>query len=767
MKQPFMVDKTLDYLDYPRLLQVIHSHASTNFISERIFDLKPLSSLEEIEARQDRIESVLEIIKWNGPIPLGDIPDVRTTLKQLSLEEYALEAQDLLLIGRFLADCRGIVNFLKKALNKTPYIESIIEGIRPVAEIGSKIRKVINDEGYIEDSASYDLSKIRADLYQLKERARRSLDRIMEREEVRSVLQDSYVAIRNGRYVIPLKPNYNQFFQGIVHDYSHSLKTSFVEPIEIMELNNAISVLEKEEKEEEKRVLRDLTRSVRRYVNNMEQNLSAVADLDFHHSLALFASAFKCIRPKVDTEGSIEIQGAINPFILLSKREKAVPIDILIDRDKRATIISGPNADGKTVALKTAGLLLVMASAGLFVPARETPRIHLFPGIYAVMGDEQDITLELSTFTAHVEAIRNVYEQSRGGELVLIDEIGGGTEPQEASALSMGVIDAFVEKGCKVIVTTHLNLLKAYGWTRPFALNVATDFDPQTMKPLYRLLYGMAGVSNALKVAEKSGMPQTIIEKSYSYLGKQEYVLNDLINGLEIEKKEAEEEKRKARLYREETKKRLQLLKEKRDEYLRMAEERCKEKVAGLEVELDQIRRELAKKDRESLRAAKEKASEVRKRFVPERKAVQTEIRVGDYVRVRTIGKEGQVTVIDEQKKMAEVIVGNMRMRIRKDYLERVGVQTERKEERVRVNVTDIEVPEINVRGMRVDEALEEVDRFVDRAIVHGTSRLKILHGIGTGRLMNAITDHLSEAGYVKDVRRDEKNSGVTIVELV
>jgi DNA mismatch repair protein MutS2 len=762
-----MVDKTLDYLDYPRLLQVIHSHASTNFISERIFDLKPLSSLEEIEARQDRIESVLEIIKWNGPIPLGDIPDVRTTLKQLSLEEYALEAQDLLLIGRFLADCRGIVNFLKKALNKTPYIESIIEGIRPVAEIGSKIRKVINDEGYIEDSASYDLSKIRADLYQLKERARRSLDRIMEREEVRSVLQDSYVAIRNGRYVIPLKPNYNQFFQGIVHDYSHSLKTSFVEPIEIMELNNTISVLEKEEKEEEKRVLRDLTRSVRRYVNNMEQNLSAVADLDFHHSLALFASAFKCIRPKVDTEGSIEIQGAINPFILLSKREKAVPIDILIDRDKRATIISGPNADGKTVALKTAGLLLVMASAGLFVPARETPRIHLFPGIYAVMGDEQDITLELSTFTAHVEAIRNVYEQSRGGELVLIDEIGGGTEPQEASALSMGVIDAFVEKECKVIVTTHLNLLKAYGWTRPFALNVATDFDPQTMKPLYRLLYGMAGVSNALKVAEKSGMPQTIIEKSYSYLGKQEYVLNDLINGLEIEKKEAEEEKRRARLYREETKKRLQLLKEKRDEYLRMAEERCKEKVAGLEVELDQIRRELAKKDRESLRAAKEKASEVRKRFVPERKAVQTEIRVGDYVRVRTIGKEGQVTVIDEQKKMAEVIVGNMRMRIRKDYLERVGVQTERKEEQVRVNVTDIEVPEINVRGMRVDEALEEVDRFVDRAIVHGTSRLKILHGIGTGRLMNAITDHLSEAGYVKDVRRDEKNSGVTIVELV
>jgi DNA mismatch repair protein MutS2 len=790
-----MADKTLEYVDYLKLLEVIQRYSSTGFISEELRNLRPLSMLHEIEERQERIDGALEIIKWYGPVPLGDIPDIRKQAAGLSLPEYTLEIADFLAVAEFLSSCRGVAAFLKKALKVSPYIESVMEGIKGLPEVSARIRKTINAEGFIEDSASYELSKIRSDLYQLKEKARKSLERIMERDEVRPIVQDTYIAVRNGRYVIPLKPNYNQFFQGIVHDYSHSLKTSFVEPVEVMEVNNTISVLEKEEKEEEKRILRDLTRWVRRYVPEMKATLSLIADLDLHQSLALFASAFNCVRPRVEMGGSIEIRGAVNPFILLSKGEKAVPIDIVIGEEKQATIISGPNADGKTVALKTTGLLLLMASTGMFIPARATPRVSLFPGIYAVMGDEQDISMELSTFTAHVEAITHVYDHSSGGELVLIDEIGGGTEPQEASALAMGVIDAFVEKGCKIVVTTHLNLLKAYGSARPFALNAATDFDSRTMKPLYTLLYGVAGVSNALKVAEACGMPREIVEKSSTYLGKQEYVLNDLIRDLESEKKAAEADRRKAGLYREEMRQRLEVLKEKRDAYVREAEERCRKQVTDLEVELDEIRKEIAAKDRESLRKAREKVSEVRRRVVPGQIAAQAEIAVGDHVRVRTIGKEGYVANVDGQKGMAEIVIGNMRMRIGKGYVERVSRGAEAKEagavtgaqralheqsspghplcgsfpshERsIQVNVTDIAVPEINVRGLRVEDALVEVDRFVDRAIVAGTPRLKILHGIGTGKLMQAIRTHLSGAGYVKDVKRDEANSGVTIVEL-
>jgi DNA mismatch repair protein MutS2 len=764
--KPFMVDKTLEYIGYLKLLEVIKSYASTTYSSDRIADLRPMADQQEIEKSLDHMEGVLDIVKWHGPIPLKDIPDIRDTLRQLSLEEFDLEATGLIAIAGFLSSCRGVVSFLRKSPNKDAYIESIIEGMRPVPEVASRIRKTINDEGFVEDSASYELSKIRSDLYQLKERVKRTLDRMMERDEVRPVLQDSYIAIRNGRYVIPLKPNYNQFFQGIVHDYSHSLKTSFVEPIEIMEMNNTMSVLDKEEKEEERRVLRELTRAVRQYATDIATNLSLIADLDFYHSLASFASTFNCVRPILETGGAIEIRGAMNPFIAISKGERAVPIDIVIGGEKKATIISGPNADGKTVALKTTGLLLLMASAGLFIPAKETPHLPVFPGLFAVMGDEQDISMELSTFTAHIEAIRNLYEQSRGGELILIDEIGGGTEPQEASALSMAIIDAFVEKGCRVIVTTHLNLLKAYGSTRPFALNVATDFDSRTMQPLYQLVYGIAGVSNALKVAEKSGMPASIIEKGYSYLGKQEYILNELLKGLEKERKEAEEEKRRAASYREETRKRLEAVKERRDEYLKETEDRCRKKVTELEIELDEIRKELARKDRESLRVAKEKASKVQRRFASEKKIIPVELHQGDYVRVATIGKEGQITGIDESKGIVDVAMGNMRMRVGKEQIEKVPRKTGKREEHVQVHEDEIEIPEISVRGMRVDEALEEVDRFVDRAIVHGNSQLKIVHGIGTGRLMTAIRSHLSEARHVKDVKRDEKNSGVTIIEL-
>lgn len=765
--KPCMTDKTLEYVDYLKLLEVVERYSSTGFAGEQIRSLRPLATLKEIEERQDRTEAVLEIIKWSGPVPLGDIPDIRKNLAELSLPEFTLEIPDFLAIAHFLSSCKLVVSFVKKAATKSAYTDWVIEGIKVPPEVTTRIKKTINEEGFIEDSASYELSKIRSDLYQLKERARKSLERIMERDEVRPVVQDTYIAVRNGRYVIPLKPNYNQFFQGIVHDYSHSQKTSFVEPVEIMEVNNTISVLEKEEKEEEKRILRELTRSIRQYTNDMTAALSVIADLDFHHALGLFASDFGCVKPRLETGGSIEIKGAVNPFILLSKKERAVPIDIVIGEEKQATIISGPNADGKTVALKTTGLLLLMASTGMFIPARQTPRVNFFPRIYVVMGDEQDISRELSTFTAHVEAITHVYDHSVDGDLVLIDEIGGGTEPQEASALAMGVIDAFVEKGCRIVVTTHLNLLKAYGSTRPFALNVATDFDTATMKPLYTLLYGIAGVSNALKVAEKCGMPRQIVEKSFSYLGTQEYVLNDLISGLETEKKAAEEERRQARLYREEMRKRLETLKEKKDTYLREAEDRCQGKVIALEAELDEIRREMAGKDRQSLRNARERVSEVKTRLVPERKPQQGEVLVGDYVKVRTIGKEGYVATLDEQKKMAEVVIGNMRMRVKKDYVEKVSRRSGAREGRVEVNVTDVPVVEINVRGLRVEDALSEVDRFVDRAIVHGTSQLRILHGIGTGRLMHAIRDHLSEARHVKDVRKDEANSGVTIVELL
>ena len=759
-----MIDKTLFYIDYLKLLDVVKKYASTSLIDDLVSNLRPASSIDEIETRQDRLEAVLELIKWNGHAPLTEIPDVREILAQLTIENLVLEISDFIALHHFLVRCKEIAGFLKSAFGRRPYVDGIADRIDPLLSVNGRIRKAINMEGFLEDSASYDLSKIRSDLYQLRERVKRHLEKMMESDDVRPVLQDTYVAIRNGRYVIPLKPNFNQFFQGIVHDYSHSLKTSFVEPMAIVELDNQISILEEEEKEEEKRILHELTNWVRGYVRQLESNLETIIELDFYHCLARFSLAYESVRPQMVTDGSIDIREARNPFIIMSKRERAVPIDIVMEREKKAMIISGPNAGGKTVALKTIGLLVAMGASGLFIPARENPQMSLFPNLFAVIGDEQDISMELSSFTAHISAIKSVYEKSRGGELILIDEIGGGTEPQEASALAMGIIDAFVEKGCKAIVTTHLNVLKAYGYSHPFALNAATDFDSDTMRPLYRLLYGMAGVSNAIHVAENCDMPPEIIEKSYAYLGKQEYMLNDLVRGLEEERGKLREERVHLAKIREETKTRLALLKEKRDEYLKAAEERCQSRLLEVERELEDILKEALKKEKSSVKKARDRLHLLKEKHGGAAKTREV-ILIGDHVKVKSVGRDGYVTWLDEEKRTAEVDLGSMRMKVHTEYLFKVPDPARPVEKGVEVHVPHVEVSELNVRGMRVEEALREVDRFVDRAIVHGTPRLRIVHGIGTGRLMDAIRHHLLETPHI-EVKGEEANSGVTIVEL-
>jgi DNA mismatch repair protein MutS2 len=330
--------------------------------------------------------------------------------------------------------------------------------------------------------------------------------------------------------------------------------------------------------------------------------------------------------------------------------------------------------------------------------------------------------------------------------------------------LAMGIIDAFIEKGCKTIVTTHLNLLKAYGYSQTFALNAATDFDSATMRPLYRLLYGVAGVSNAIHVAENCDMPPEIISKSYEYLGRQEYMLNDLVRGLEEERGKLREERVHLAKLREETRVRIALLKEKRDQYLEAAEERCRARLEEVERELEEIRKEALKRERSSVKSARDRLHLLKEKHTSPEKGHEV-IRIGDYVKVKSVGRDGYVIGLDEEKRTAEVDLGGMRMKVHTEYLFKVPEHEKSVAKQVEVHVPHIEVPELNVRGMRVEEALREVDRFVDRAIVHGTPRLCIVHGIGTGKLMDAIRHHLLETPHI-EVKGDERNSGVTIVEL-
>jgi DNA mismatch repair protein MutS2 len=332
----------------------------------------------------------------------------------------------------------------------------------------------------------------------------------------------------------------------------------------------------------------------------------------------------------------------------------------------------------------------------------------------------------------------------------------------------MGVIDAFMEKGCRVVVTTHLNLLKAYGYTRSFAINVATAFDMDSSKALYKLLYGTAGYSNAIHVAKNIGVPSKIIEKSYEYLGKQEYMLNSLISSLETEKKNMVEERKELTGLKEEFKKRLSLLKEKREEYIEKVEEKCRSRLSEMEIEIEEIKKEVAKKERASITRSKGKLKNLRKRFLREEIPEEEKIAIGDFVKVKTLGSSGYVIDEDREGESCEVVIGNVRTKIKKVYLHKITPEGRPPQiNPIQIDVQKIEAPQLNIMGLRVEEALKELDIFIDRAMVQGVPSVKIVHGIGTGRLMQAVRSYLSDAGYSKKVRGDEKNAGVTIVELI
>jgi DNA mismatch repair protein MutS2 len=331
----------------------------------------------------------------------------------------------------------------------------------------------------------------------------------------------------------------------------------------------------------------------------------------------------------------------------------------------------------------------------------------------------------------------------------------------------MGVIDAFVEKGCKVVVTTHLNLLKAYGYTKPFAINVATAFDTDTMRPMYKLLYGTAGYSNAINVAKNIRVPKEIIDRSYEYLGKQEYMLNDLISALELGKNRVEEDLEELKRMKEDLKKRLSLVKEQRSIFLKKVEEKCEAKLDELERELEEVRKELLKKERTSLNRGKERLKDLQEKFTRNIPKSRDVIHVGDYVKVSSLGSIGHVVREDKDGKAFEIVIGNVRTTVDSNLLETVpkpkGVS---EKSSIQVHAEKVPTPEIKVIGMRVEEALKEIDKFLDRAIVQEISQVKIVHGIGTGRLMNAIRKHLEDMNYIKGIKRDDTNAGVTIIEL-
>jgi DNA mismatch repair protein MutS2 len=649
-----------------------------------------------------------------------------------------------------------------------------------------EILQAINTKGEILDRASRTLLDIRHRLGAVREKTKGVLDTLLHREDLQPIYQEQLITIRNGRYVLPIKSDAEHRLDGIIHDHSQSRMTYFLEPLQIVSLNNEISLLMGEEKEEEYRILADLSDKVREERQNLWNDFEILGELDLLFAMARLSVRLKAGQPLLNEEGRIEMREARNPLLTLQDEDRVVPIHLRMGDMNKVLIISGANAGGKTVALKTLGLLTLMAQSGLPIPVAEGSQVGVFQDIFAVIGDEQNIEENLSTFSSHLLHVNQILEKAGLRSLVLLDELGVGTHAQEGCALAMGFLDRFRESGASVVVTTHFDRLKAYGYLHPDVENVAVEFDEETLEPKYALVYGSSGLSNAFLIAEKLGISQRVLVSARAHLDGSGEEVTRTLETLERLKRDAEREKSEACRVKEEVglerqrlKKILETIKERRLEIYSKAEEKARKAVQKIEEELKEwVRRR--KEEKTPLSLQRKELQEIREKFLPSiRKKAPSSIagglKVGERVRIEGLRSTGILTNVVKPLNRAEVVTD--KAKVRAPLSEIVPVTEKEEKEEVEVQrgppflKGDVEEPssQLNVIGLTVEDALPKVDKFLDQALLHGLERVHIVHGVGSGRLRNAIGQYLVGHRGVKSFSPGETlkgGRGITIVEL-
>jgi len=461
------------------------------------------------------LKRILEIL---GDLPIRGLKDIEGILRKLEIEGSVLDVQELLEIHNQITLCKGLRRFfLKLEKIRTPHLQEKVSKLSSLKVLEREILQAINTKGEILDRASSTLSDIRHRMATVRERVKALLEHLLHQEELQPIFQEHLITLRNGRYVLLIKSDFKHRLEGIIHDQSQSRMTYFLEPLQVVSLNNEINILMAEEKEEEYRVLSDLSEKARDERENLWRDLEILGELDLLYAMARLSILLKGVEPILNEKGKIDMKDARNPILTLQQKDRVVPIDLRIGEGVRCLILSGANAGGKTVALKTLGLLTSMVQSGLPIPVAEGSEAAIFQDIFAVIGDEQNIEENLSTFSSHLLHLNQIVREAGGRSLVLLDELGVGTHASEGCALAMGFLDRLMESGASVVVTTHFDRLKAYGYLRPEVENVSVEFDEETLEPKYTLAYGSSGLSNAFLVAEKLGISEEVLQMARLY----------------------------------------------------------------------------------------------------------------------------------------------------------------------------------------------------------------------------------------------------------
>ncbi len=782
-----MDDRSLKLLEFFHLLDILKEYAISPLGQKRCEALRPFKDLPSIQSRLTEVMELKKILEIEGEIPLRGLKDIEKILNKLGIEGSIFDVQELLDLHDQMVLCKGLRRFFQKLEKiKVPRLQEKISKLSYQKALEKEILQAINMKGEILDRASPVLLDTRHRLGEVREKAKGVLENLLHQEELQPIFQEHFITLRNGRYVLLIKSDFKHRLEGIIHDQSQSRMTYFLEPLQVVALNNEINILMGEEKEEEVRILADLSEKVREESQNLWNDFERLGELDFLYAMAKLSIRLKSVQPLLNEEGRVKMGEVRNPLLTLQREDQVVPIYLRMGDGIRVLIVSGANACGKTVALKTLGLLTLMAQSGLPIPVAEGSHVGIFQDIFAVIGDEQNIEENLSTFSSHLLHVNQILEKAGPHSLVLLDELGVGTHAQEGCALAMGFLDRFRKSGASIVVTTHFDRLKAYGYLHPDVENVAVEFDEETLEPRYTLAYGSSGWSNAFLVAEKLGISGKVLEAAHTHRNGSGEEVTRALETLERLKSDTEKErleffkmKQEVGLERQKLKKLLETIKNRKDDIFTKAEEKARKTVQKVEEELKEWARR-RKEEKISLGLQRKELQEIKEKFFPSNRGKGTPtvpggLKIGEHVRIESLRSMGILTHVKKRVGEAEVLTDKAKVKAPLSEIVQVTEEEERRETGIQKGQPFFkgEIPEpysqLNVMGLTVEDALPKVDKFIDQALLHGLEKIHIIHGVGSGRLRNAIGQYLNGHRAVKNFSPGETmkgGRGITIVEL-
>ncbi|EHY0679186.1 endonuclease MutS2 [Listeria monocytogenes] len=784
-----MEKKVEAILEFDKIKKQLTEFASSSLGEQAILELAPATDFQVVQKTQLETEEGAKIIRLRGSAPITGLTDVFAHLKRLEIGGD-LNGLEIYQIGSNLRVSRQMKNFMNDLLEigvEIPLLGALSDELLVLKEVEEDIAISVDESGKVLDTASEALSTIRRTLRRTEDRVREKLESYLRDRNASKMLSDAVITIRNDRYVIPVKQEYKGHYGGIVHDQSASGQTLFIEPQSVVDLNNERKALQAKEKQEIERILAEISASLAAWINEIHHNTFILGRFDFIFAKARFGKAMKAVTPHLSDAGVVHLIAARHPLL---DAAKVVANDIYLGEDFTTIVITGPNTGGKTITLKTLGLLTLMAQSGLQIPAQEDSTIAVFEHVFADIGDEQSIEQSLSTFSSHMTNIVSILENVNQKSLILYDELGAGTDPQEGAALAIAILDASHAKGASVVATTHYPELKAYGYNRVHATNASVEFNVETLSPTYKLLIGVPGRSNAFDISRRLGLSENIITEARSLVDTESADLNDMISSLEEKRNLAETEYEEAReLARgadsllKDLQKEISNYYQQKDKLIEQASEKAATIVEKAEAEAEEIIHELRTMQLNGAAGIKEhelidaktrlgnaKPKTINKTIPQAPKQKPHVFQEGDNVRVLSLGQKG--TLLNKiSDKEWNVQIGIIKMKIKTADLE--YIQPEKpKQQRIITSVHSSGSPaksELDLRGERYEDALQKVDKYLDEALLAGYPQVAIIHGKGTGALRTGVTEYLKNHRMVKSIRFGavaEGGNGVTIVEF-